>query len=55
MSLSEIWGGQVETQQWALEMMPKAFWCSDKPIQVRNKGCTLAKATMRPNKTLHNN
>ena len=55
MSSSEIWGSQAETQRWAFEMMPKAFRCSDKPIQVRNKGCILAKTTIRPNKTLHNN
>ena len=55
MPLNKILGSQAKTQRWAFEMMPKAFRCSDKPIQVRNKGCILAKTTIRPNKTLHNN
>ena len=35
------------------KMIPKGFRCSDKPIQKRNKGCTLARTALRPNKTLH--
>ena len=37
MLLNKILGSQAETQ---LEMVPKGFRCGDKPIQVRNKGCT---------------
>ena len=47
-------GGQAETQHWTLKWYSKAFWYSDKPIQVINKGCTLARTTLRRNKTLHN-
>ena len=36
-----MWGSQSETQQWDLEMMPKGFQFSDKPIQAKNKGCIL--------------
>ena len=35
MLLNKILGSQAETQQWALEMMLKGFWCGDKPIQAR--------------------
>ena len=35
MPLNKILGSQAETQQWTLEMMPKGFRCSDKPIQAR--------------------
>ena len=24
---NKIWGSQAETQQWALEIKPKGFWC----------------------------
>ena len=54
MSLNKIWGSQAETQRWALEMMPKGFWCGDKPIQARNKGCTLIKWQQSPIKILFN-
>ena len=50
MPLNKIWGSQAETQRWALEMMPKGFWCGDKPIQARNKGYTLTKQSQKPNK-----
>ena len=45
---SEIWESHAETQQWALKMVSKGFRCSDKPIQVRNKGCTLTKQQQSP-------
>ena len=54
MSLNIIWGSQAETQRWALEMMPKGFWCGDKPNQARNKGCTLIKQQQSPIKILFN-
>ena len=40
MPLNKILGSQAKTQLWALEMVPKGFWCGDKPIQARHKGCT---------------
>ena len=24
---NKIWGSQAETQQWALKIKPKGFWC----------------------------
>ena len=50
MPLNKIWGSQAETQRWALEMKPIGFRCGDKPIQARNKGCTLTKQQQKPNK-----
>ena len=36
MPSNKIWGRQIETRPWALEMMPKVFRCSDKSIQAKN-------------------
>ena len=52
MPLNKIWGSQAETQRWALEMMLKGIRCGDKPIQARNKGCTLIKWQQSPIKIL---
>jgi len=52
MLLNKIWGSQAETQRWAIEMMPKGFRYGDKPIQARNKGCTLTKQQQKPNKNI---
>ena len=52
MPLNKIWGSQAETQRWALEMMLKGIRCGDKPIQARNKGCTLIKRQQSPIKIL---
>ena len=40
MPLNKMLGSQAETRLWALKMVPKGFWCDDKPIQARNKSCT---------------
>ena len=50
MPLNKIWGSQAKTQRWALEMMPKDFWCCDKPIQAKNEDCTLTKQQQKSNK-----
>ena len=50
MPLNKIWGSQAKTQRWALEMMPKDFWCCDKPIQAKNEDCTLTKQQQKSNR-----
>jgi len=40
MPLNKMSRSQAETRLWALEMVPKGFWCDDKSIQARNKGRT---------------
>ena len=53
MPSNKIWGCQTETRSWALKMMSKDFRCSDKPIQAKNKCCTLTKNNNKAQQTLN--
>ena len=45
MFLNRIWGSQVETRRWALEIKPKGFWCHVSLFNQEIEG-----ATIKPNK-----
>ena len=49
MPLNKILRSQAETRLWALEMVPKGFWCDDKPIQAKKQRLHLTKQQQKSN------
>ena len=49
MPLSKMLGNQAETQLWALEMVPKGFWCDDKAYPSKKQRLHMTKQQQKPN------
>ena len=49
MPLSKMLGNQAETQLWALEMVPKGFWCDDKAYSSKKQRLHMTKQQQKPN------
>ena len=49
MPLSKMLGSQAETRLWALEMVPKGFWCDDKAYPSKKQMLHMTKQQLKPN------